>query len=66
MRAVVHERYGAPLEVLEVTEVGEPTPGPQEVLVAASRAERCHPAVARRWRDLCSRAVPCHPGARLV
>lgn len=38
MKAIVHERYGAPLEVLEATEVSEPTPGPREVLVAVKVA----------------------------
>lgn len=38
MKAVIHERYGAPLEVLELTEVGEPTPGPREVVVAVKAA----------------------------
>jgi NADPH:quinone reductase-like Zn-dependent oxidoreductase len=38
VKAVIHERYGAPLEVLEVTDVGEPTPGPREVVVAVKAA----------------------------
>ena len=38
MRAVVHERYGAPLDVLKVTDVDEPTPGLREVLVAVKAA----------------------------
>ena len=32
MRAVVVEQYGGP-EVLQVTEVPDPTPGPDEILV---------------------------------
>lgn len=34
MKAIIHERYGAPEEVLRVAEVDEPRPGPGEVVVA--------------------------------
>lgn len=36
MRAAVYERCGPPREVLAVTEVPDPTPGPGEVLVAVA------------------------------
>jgi NADPH:quinone reductase-like Zn-dependent oxidoreductase len=32
--AVVHERYGPPLDVLQMRDVIEPTPGSEEVLVS--------------------------------
>jgi len=38
MRAVVHDSYGQPLEVLQLREVPEPRPGPSEVLVRVSAA----------------------------
>jgi NADPH:quinone reductase-like Zn-dependent oxidoreductase len=38
VKAVVQERYGPPLEVMKVTDVGEPTPGPREVIVAVKAA----------------------------
>ena len=38
MIAVVHERYGAPLDVLDVREVSEPTRGAKEVLVSVKAA----------------------------
>jgi NADPH:quinone reductase-like Zn-dependent oxidoreductase len=36
--AVVHERYGPPLDVLQMREVIEPTPGSEEVLVSVKAA----------------------------
>ncbi len=33
MKAIVHERYGPPQDVLELQEIGTPTPGDGEVLV---------------------------------
>ena len=38
MRAVVHDSYGHPREVLQLREVPEPRPGPSEVLVRVSAA----------------------------
>jgi NADPH:quinone reductase-like Zn-dependent oxidoreductase len=38
MRAVVHDRYGAPREVLQLREVPEPPPGPSEVRARVSAA----------------------------
>jgi len=38
MRAVVHDSYGQPREVLQLREVPEPRPGPSEVLVRVSAA----------------------------
>ena len=38
MKAVIHQRYGAPLDVLEVTDADELTPGPREVVVAVKAA----------------------------
>src|SRR5262245_65229416 len=38
MKAAVHERYGAPREVVEIRELAEPEPGPGEVLVRVRAA----------------------------
>src|SRR5262245_21819105 len=38
MKAAVHERYGAPREVVEIRELAVPEPGPDEVLVRVRAA----------------------------
>src|SRR5262245_65730322 len=38
MKAAVHERYGAPREVVEIRELAKPEPGPGEVLVRVRAA----------------------------
>jgi NADPH:quinone reductase-like Zn-dependent oxidoreductase len=38
VRAALHERYGAPARVVEIRDLEQPSPGPDEVLVRVHAA----------------------------